>query len=428
MNPLLATIAQQPLAVTSGMDIAAHVSEAYAFLRSPDAATTAAGFWDFEDTDISQYRPYRVVDGVLHVPVRGVLLNGFPFAYGSWATGYEYVTAAIERGVADADVHTIALLIDSGGGMVTGCFPCADVIYEARASKRVVAYVADHAYSAAYALASAAHEVVVTETGGVGSVGVLTFHIDASGAYEQWGIVKTYLFEGEFKVDGNETEPLTKTAQARIQRRLAASYDVFVGRVARNRGMSADAVRAAKALTYTALDGIAVGFADRIGTYDDAISGQTATTPEEDEDMAANQATYTQDQLDAAVKAARDEEIAAAATAVSQAGKDGRAEGTTAERTRIAAILGSDDAKQRPAAAHQAAFVLALDAATAATFLAGMPVEGKPAESAGGAAAPKGMFEQAMGDGKDGLAANVKGASEADPEQTRVDAVFALRG
>src|SRR5688572_9248401 len=84
-------------------------------------APRADSFWPEEGSFLSQYRPYKVKDGVLHVPVRGTLLKDFPYAT-SWATGYEYIVRAVERGVEDAAVQGIALLIDSPGGVVSGAF------------------------------------------------------------------------------------------------------------------------------------------------------------------------------------------------------------------------------------------------------------------------------------------------------------------
>lgn len=329
--------------------------------RLESDAAVAEGFWPAPGSYMAQFRPYVVSEGVLQVPVKGILLNDFPFAFGAWATGYEYLSAAFERGLSDRSVHTIAMIVNSPGGMVTGCFEAADAIFAARGAKRIVAYVADSAYSAAYALASSASEIVTTRTAGVGSIGVVTYHIDASGAYAMEGLRKTYIFAGKHKVDGNESEPLPDDVKARIEERLQASYEVFVSTVARNRAMSAEDVRATEALTYTASTAIEVGLSDRIGTYSDALWPPLAETLEGDEDMAKeNQAEITAEDL---------------AAAVTEAHAAGVKAGTDAERARIAAILTHESATERPAAAKQAAFSLGLDVEKAAAFLAAMPEE-----------------------------------------------------
>lgn len=407
-----------PVAVSPDLDLNAYVAAANALasVHANAMAELAAApdFWAFEDLSFRMLRPYVVVDGVLQIPVKGILLNDFGFALGAWATGYDYIRAAVERGAADPEVDEIALMVDSGGGMVTGCQQTGEAIFRARSAKKVTAYVQDHAYSAAYWLASAATEVVVTETGGAGSIGVITYHIDASGAYEQWGIVKTYLSVPAGKADGREDKPLSDDARKQTEAHLAASYDVFVRTISRNRNLTAEAIRDTNAATYPALTAIELGLADRIGTHDDATSADSATTPEEDDDMAEAKAVHTQEALDAAVAAARAEEATKTEGAVKAAREEGWGGGASAERDRIGTILGSDAAKTRPAAAHQAAFVLALDAEKAATFLAAMPEE-KP--TATGAAAPKGLFDAAMqSEGSTGLSADV------DPTAANEDA------
>ena len=86
---------------------------------------------DFWDEEMSWVRPYNVENGVLTVPVRGMLMDGFPYQYRSLATGYEYIEAAVARGVNDPAVREVVLHIDSPGGTVTGCFDCTDADYSA---------------------------------------------------------------------------------------------------------------------------------------------------------------------------------------------------------------------------------------------------------------------------------------------------------
>ena len=78
-------------------------------------------------------------------------------------------------------VRGIALEIDSFGGEVAGVFDLADAIRAARASKPVWALVAEHAFSAGYALASQADRIILPRTGAVGSIGVVVMHADLSG-------------------------------------------------------------------------------------------------------------------------------------------------------------------------------------------------------------------------------------------------------
>ena len=78
------------------------------------------GFWPSADSWLAYYRPYVVKDGILHIPVKGVLVNGLAYALGEWATGYPYIRRALSRGLADPAVRGIALVLNTPGGDVSG--------------------------------------------------------------------------------------------------------------------------------------------------------------------------------------------------------------------------------------------------------------------------------------------------------------------
>jgi ClpP class serine protease len=73
-------------------------------------------FWYPEDDFRSPYRPYKVKNGILTIPLKGVLLADFPWQMGSYATGYQYVHMAFKRGLSDPDVKGIGFFSDSPGG------------------------------------------------------------------------------------------------------------------------------------------------------------------------------------------------------------------------------------------------------------------------------------------------------------------------
>jgi ClpP class serine protease len=152
-------------------------------------------------------------------------------------------------------------------------FDLSDHIFANRDIKPIIAIVDDMAYSATYGIGSAADEVILSRTGGVGSVGVVSYHIDQSDHNKKQGIKVEYLFAGDRKVDGNPHVPLADTARESIQDEINRLYDLFVTTVARNRGMSEQAVRDTQAGTYHGEQAIEVGFADKIGTFGATIKG-----------------------------------------------------------------------------------------------------------------------------------------------------------
>lgn len=339
-----------------------------ALAKSPDlpklmAERASSDFWFAPDDWRSHYRPYNVKDGILTIPVKGVLLHDFPWSFGSWATGYEYIWQAFSRGMEDGSVRGIAFHCHSPGGDVAGNFDMVDKMFAMRGRKPIRAFAHEAAYSAAYSIASVADKIVVSRTGGVGSIGVVTAHWDVSKAFDEAGIKITFIHFGKHKVDGNPFEALKPEVKARIQKRIDDLGEVFVSTVARNRGMDAAEVKATEALTYSAQEAIEIGLADDVGPLDDAVAAFAAdltATSEGDEQMS----DFTQAQYDEGVSAAK------------AAGKaEGMKEGATAERARIAAILDSDVAKERPAAARMLAFDTDKDAESAAASLAKLPAE-----------------------------------------------------
>lgn len=322
-------------------------------------------FWNPYGDGGHPFRPYVVTNGILQIPVQGVLLNKFSFQFGRWATGYQYIEKALSRGLSDPNVRGIALIVDSPGGEVAGCFELADKIYSARQEKPIRAFAADHAYSAAYALASSASEVVVSRSGGTGSVGVVTTHVDLSGALEQMGIKVTFIFAGKHKVDGNAYEPLPDSVKTRVQDRIDRLYGQFTGMVARNRDVEEKAVRDTEALTFDSQDSIQNKFADRIGSLDEemvAFEDETATAAEEEQMTdKTTPVSFSQEQMDKAVETAK---------------AAGHEEGVRAERERMTKIMESDEAKNRPAAA-KALVEAGMEADAALAALAKMPEEPK---------------------------------------------------
>lgn len=306
-------------------------------------------FWNTGSAFLDSLRPYEVKDGVLSIPVRGALLGGFPYAFGSWATGYEYIEAAFDRGLADDNVKGIALMVNSPGGAVAGLFELTDKMREMRASSdKPVNVFAQFACSAAYAISCVADEIVIGKTSIVGSIGVMTYHVDISEALKKQGVAVTYIYAGKYKVEGNETEPLSKAAKDRIQARIDHIYNLFVGDVAKGRDMTEEAVRATEALTYFSEGAINAGLADREESLSDALISFREGVNSTKGTTAMN---YTKEQYDAAVAAAREdgrkEGEASAAAAVTAA----KGEGAKAERARVSAIVTSDAAKGKLATA-----------------------------------------------------------------------------
>ena len=371
--------------------------------ETPEAQAAADhDFWGFEPGSFLSYlRPYSVREGILQIKVTGTLMNRFPYQWGNWATGYTYIEKALARGLEDPEVNGIAFIVDSPGGVVSGNFELVDKIFAARGQKPMKAFAADYAMSAAYSIASAADELIVTRSGKVGSIGVRMLHMDFSERLKMLGVKPTYIFEGAHKIDGNPNQALSDQAKDRFKKSVKKSYAVFTETVARNRGIPESDVRATEAMVYDSEDGIAAGLADRVGSLDEEIAtfaDETTEADNGDHHMAktttTEDATFTQADLDAA-----------AAKAVEEARDDILKEGATAERTRIKGILASDGAKDRQKAAMHTAMNTDMSVEDASSFLEGFDTEAAatPATTPATAAAAtttagNAHFDKAMAD------------------------------
>ena len=227
---------------------------------------------DFRSPGNGPRKGYDVVEGIAVIDISGTLVQklGTLRPY-SGMMGYDGIRQNVLTALFDPDVRAIALDIDSPGGEVAGCFDLVDTIYQARGEKPIWAFLDESAYSAAYAIASAADYITVPRTGGTGSIGVIAMHIDWSEAISKAGAKVTLITHGDRKADGRPEIPLSKEALASYQADINTMGELFVKTVARNRSISADSVRSMQAATYLGSDGLSQGLADAVMAPDAAF-------------------------------------------------------------------------------------------------------------------------------------------------------------
>ncbi|TNI56567.1 serine peptidase [Aeromonas dhakensis] len=223
----------------------------------------------------SQYR----VEGLAVIPLHGILVARRGQIDGACTelTSYEWARSQIATALADERVKEIVLDINSGGGHAVGCKELADYIYAKRSAKPITALVNFSAYSAAYFIASACSKVVVSETGGCGSVGVIMEHMEVSKWEEEVGLKFTTFYRGDRKKDGTPHEPLSDGAMAAINHRMDQAYDLFISSVARYRGLPVEQVKATEATLYSGAEAVSNGLADELANPQDYLNGLAAS-------------------------------------------------------------------------------------------------------------------------------------------------------
>lgn len=367
----LARLGREPLALApAGVPAALSTLMSMARGKPPEEADYAldcAAVYGVTTSD--ERRPYAfdAQSGVAFIPVRGVLLNRYNGAY-SDVTGYQAVRRMFQAAEAAHDVRGIVFDHNSPGGDAQGVFELAA---EIRAGKKPTAAIVDaNSYSASYALASATDRIYVTPSGGVGSVGVYTMHVDMSKMLADYGVDVTLIFSGDHKVDGNPFEPLPDDVRGDMQTRIDDRRQEFAAQVATGRDMTPEDVLATEARTYSAADAVAIGFADAVMAPQEALADFVGRLQQQASSFLAT----TQSEAPVA-----DTEIAATAAA--------------AERARVKAIQGHEAASAHPKLASHLAYDTDLSAEQAQGILAAAALDKPPV-----AAAPAAnTFLQAMG-------------------------------
>lgn len=345
---------------------------------------------------------YRVVDGVGVLDIFGALTHRGGFdANSTYFLGYQQVARMFDEAMNDADVHSIVLNMDSPGGEVGGVFDLAEHIYQSRGVKPINAVAGNLSASASYLLSAATDEISVTQTGWVGSVGVVMRHADFSQALKNDGIKVTHIFAGSHKVDGNPYEALPDDVRAKFQSEIDALYTMFVAAVSRYTGLSEEAVRGTEAQVFMGEAAVDARLAHRVETPDQLIARLAAVNGRSSIAKRGNQSMSDEKERDGGANQP-DKQFSQAD--VDKARAEGKAEGVsigaTEERDRISGILTHEAAKGREQLASWLAFEADMSVETATAKLATAPIQ-QTLESKQG----KSEFEKHMASFKTGVQA-----------------------
>ena len=178
-------------------------------------------------------------------------------------------------------MKTIVFDVDSSDGQIAGATEFAAEVMAARRRKPVIAVVNFMALGVGYWAIAAATEIVASYSAMVGGIGVFAVHEDLSKALAQLGIRRTYIASGKHKVEGNEAEPLSRAARAALQKRVEATYDVFLKDIAKGRGVPVDVVHRSygEGRIVGAERALEMGMVDRLASLNETLSRVMAQPP-----------------------------------------------------------------------------------------------------------------------------------------------------
>lgn len=183
------------------------------------------------------------------------------------------VAEEIAAAAAEPKVDAVVVEFDSPGGEVFGVPEAWAAIRESAKTKPIIAAVNSVAASAAYWLATACTEIWVTPSGQVGSIGVYCLHVDISKALEDLGEKWTFVYAGDYKVEGNPAEPLGDEALAALQADVDRYYEMFEKNTSQGRGVTPKYAHTnfGKGRMLGAAAAVEAKMADKVGTLDQAI-------------------------------------------------------------------------------------------------------------------------------------------------------------
>jgi len=171
----------------------------------------------------------RVRGGVAIIAMKGVILGDEMMAWWFDSPNAQLIALDLQTVLANPDVHSILLSIDSPGGEVGGIQDLAKHIRAASQHKPVVAHVSGMCCSGAYWLASAANSIFIEPTSIVGSIGVMQRYVMDAG--------EEVVLTSQNAPHKNAT-PDTDEGTQQIQTVLDDLEAVFIEDIAAYRGLS----------------------------------------------------------------------------------------------------------------------------------------------------------------------------------------------
>lgn len=337
-----------PEALETILSIARRANEA------PEAVAAKLG------KPLENARKVSARDGTAIIPISGpIFRRANLFVEISAATSVEILAQDLQTAAEDPSIERIILEVDSPGGQATGI---AELASQIRAiDKPVIAYVDGMAASAAYWLAAAANQIVAASTAMLGSIGVV-----ASYRPEKDGPIKIISSVSPLK----QAAPDTEEGRAEAQRVVDELAAVFVQDVAAYRGTTPEIVASqfGRGGVLVGKAAVTAGMADRVGTFESlfTIAGAPGKQP-----RGITMSEYTSPEITRDYLAA--EHPALLESIQSEAQAAGHAEGITAERERVAAIIAAVADKPHARGIADAAITTGLTAEQADAMIAAAP-------------------------------------------------------
>jgi len=307
-------------------------------------ANTFQGLEGYDYPLLEGARTVSQVGNVAILPVIGPIVpRASLFSRVSGMSSVDTIAKDFNSAMGSDEIDTIILNIDSPGGEITGMAEVTDMIYEARDKKKILAYVYGMAASAGYWIASSASEIITSPTGESGSIGVVAMFTSTRDQDEKKGIRHIEIISSQSPNKRPDIE--SNSGMVQIQTIVDTLANVFIERVARNRGIaSKDVIEGyGRGGLSVGSGAVEAGLADRLGSLESLIQenrkqiNQSSFYSGGYMDLQEFQSKHSA-LFDQVKKMGKDEGMAEVDAKVAEAKEAGKKEGIATENSRMKAI------------------------------------------------------------------------------------------
>lgn len=201
-------------------------------------------------------------DSILELQLDGVIIDG------------KHFLENLKKFASKNKIKGVLVRINSPGGAVG---PSQEIYLELKRvreelKKPVVAVATSLAASGGYYAAVAADQIVTTPGSLMGSIGVLIQFANLKDLYK-WAKVERYVIKtGEYKDSGADYRDMRPDERALFSEMISEVHGQFKLAVMNGRKLSTDVVeKYSDGRVFTGETAVKLGFADQLGTYQDAI-------------------------------------------------------------------------------------------------------------------------------------------------------------
>ncbi|MFM8362354.1 MAG: signal peptide peptidase SppA, partial [Haliscomenobacter sp.] len=216
-------------------------------------------------------KDYKEKDKIAVVYAEGTILDGSDM--NGAITDGQYVKT-LERIASDKNIKAVVLRVNSPGGSALASENILQAVNEVKAAgKPVVVSMGDYAASGGYYIACQADSIFAEPNTITGSIGVFRIvpsleHTLSDKVGVRFDSVKTGPFAAGLNVFFDHSPEEARKMQASTEQ----MYEVFLGHVAKGRGMVRDSVHAiAQGRVWSGRDALGIGLVDRIGGLNAAV-------------------------------------------------------------------------------------------------------------------------------------------------------------